>query len=169
MVYNGDLMPSLNHTFALSQAWRCASKLHAHEDPRTDSKLPADMLQWDSCDKDKVDHHTEISVMGYSMRTIDYRYTMYIPFKRPHRLPIWDESIYDEELYDHRGETGLDFGHREHVNLARDASHNTTLVRLRLQLRDYLWNHVIYENLTSTFSEQGRSPLGRGSSTKIKM
>ena len=90
---------------------------------------------------------------------------MYIPFKRPHRLPVWDEAIFTEELYDHRGDTGKDNFRKETLNLAKDSKFSVILEEHRLKLRDYLWNNVIYLNLTTTFKESGRAMLSR--KTKI--
>ena len=161
VVYNGDLMPSLNHTFAISQTWRCSQKSRALQDPRTTPGTPENMVQWDACNIDVTNIDNEVSLMGYSMRTLDFRYTMYIPFKRPHRLPVWDEPIFAEELYDHRGDTGKDNFRKETLNLAKDSKFSVMLEEHRLKLRDYLWNNVVYVNLTTTFRENGKTMQNR--------
>ena len=92
--YRGDAMPVLNRTFAISQTWRCA-QLHEHKhDPRSKSgtlgnDVPHDFRPWDCCNvDDKVKEIAlQVSVMGYAMRTPDYRYIAYIHVLRPHRLP----------------------------------------------------------------------------------
>ena len=159
VIYNGDLMPSLNHTFALSQAWRCAKKHLAYKDPRSTPGVPQNMVQWDSCSVNTVDVGSEVSLMGYSMRTLDFRYTMYIPFLRPHRLPVWDDAIFAEELYDHRGDKGKDNFRKETLNLATNEKYSDIIEKHRLQLRDFLWNNVVYVNLTTTFRENGKTVL----------
>lgn len=160
IIYNGDKMPTLNHTFALSQTWRCAPKDKALRDQRVDKNAAEDLRQWDACNVDKIDHWTETSVMGYSMRTLDFRYTMYIPFLRPHRIPIFGEPIFAEELYDHRGGKLSDLGHREIVNLAKDPKFSGILEIYRKDLISFLYNEVIYLNLSTTFSarENGLGP-----------
>eukprot|EP00596_Hydrurales_sp_CCMP1899_P000485 CAMPEP_0119043528 /NCGR_PEP_ID=MMETSP1177-20130426/23099_1 /TAXON_ID=2985 /ORGANISM="Ochromonas sp, Strain CCMP1899" /LENGTH=555 /DNA_ID=CAMNT_0007011825 /DNA_START=312 /DNA_END=1979 /DNA_ORIENTATION=+ len=161
IIYNGDLMPTLNHTFALSQTWRCAPKDKALRDQRVDLGAAEGLRQWDACSVDKIDHWTETSVMGYSMRTLDFRYTMYIPFLRPHRIPIFEEPIFAEELYDHRGDKLSDLGHKEIVNLAKDPKFRTVLEIYRRDLRSFLYNEVFYLNLTGvTFNERSQG-LGR--------
>ena len=156
VIYDGDKMPSFSHTFALSQTWRCANKRDSTYDPRVRNGGGRQVV-WDSCDMDSKSSDNEVSVMGYSMRTLDFRYTMYIPFQRPHRLPMWNESIFAEELYDHRGDVANDFGHREIVNLADDAKYYTILKHYRETLRTFIWNEVVYVNLTTTFNEIGKS------------
>ncbi|XP_023248366.1 iduronate 2-sulfatase [Copidosoma floridanum] len=42
----------------------------------------------------------QISVMGYTIRTVQYRYTAWVNFSQVVKLPIW-QSILAEELYDH--------------------------------------------------------------------
>ena len=153
IVYHGDLMPSLNHTFALSQTWRCAPKEIALSDSRI---FPKNVLQWDMCDVLKAEDGSEVSVMGYSMRTSDYRYTMYVPFMRTYRVPLFNESLFAEELYDHRGEarTGSDNFKGELLNLALAEEYSSVVTMHREMLREYLWNSIVYVNLTSTFREE---------------
>ena len=156
VIYHGDKMPTLNHTFALSQTWRCALKVNAGLDSRK-GKANGQNVVWDACNVDTIDVSKEVSVMGYSMRTLDFRYTMYVHMLRPHRLPMWNETIFAEELYDHRGDVANDFGHRELVNLAYDEKYAGILQDQRGTLRSYLWNDVVYLNLTTTFSEIGKN------------
>jgi hypothetical protein len=153
-------MPTLNHTFALSQTWRCAPKDKATRDQRVDKGAAEDLRQWDACNIDKIDYWTETSVMGYSMRTLDFRYTMYIPFLRPHRIPIFEEPIFAEELYDHREDKLSDLGHKEIVNLAKNPKFRPILEIYRRDLRTFLYNEILYLNLTTTFNERSQG-LGK--------
>lgn len=153
IIYNGNLMPTLNHTFALSQTWRCAETIKALKDPRQKSNTPKDLRQWDACNIDTVNIWNQTSVMGYSMRTLAFRYTMYIHFLLPYQLPEWDKPIFAEELYDHRGDTASDLGHKELVNLASNPEFAKTVENYRNELRAYLWKDVLYLNLTMTFNE----------------
>ena len=91
--YRGEGMPILNRTFAISQTWRCA-QLHEHMlDPRKigtrQGDVPPDFRPWDCCNIDNKEQEIslQISVMGYAMRTFDYRYIAYVHMLRPHRLP----------------------------------------------------------------------------------
>lgn len=52
-----------------------------------------------------------INIMGYTLRTIRYRYTAWVSFSHVDKRPNWRE-ILTEELYDHRTDTG------ENLNLA---------------------------------------------------
>ena len=151
VIFRGDLMPVMNQTFALSQAWRCAKKQNDRLDSRNDSTISQDTLWWDGCGIDVRDDET--SLMGYSMRTLGFRYTMYIPFSRPQHLPLWDLPIFSEELYDHRKGYLGDLGHFETVNLASDKNYLSLLEEHRKTLRDFLWNEVVYLNLTRTHGD----------------
>ncbi|CAL1683158.1 unnamed protein product [Lasius platythorax] len=50
----------------------------------------------------------EITIMGYTLKTNDYRYTAWIPFAHETCKPDWD-IIIAEELYDHRTDRAEDF------------------------------------------------------------
>lgn len=47
-----------------------------------------------------VPHLKNIKVMGYSMRTEQYRYTEWVRFDHKKIKPIWTK-VYASELYDH--------------------------------------------------------------------
>lgn len=153
IIYNGNSMPTLNQSFALSQTWRCASNKTANLDPRTDSTINKRIMQWDICDAQIVNMTDEVSVMGYSMRTLDFRYTQYIPFHRLGRFPLFDEPIYTEELYDHRDDVLGDLGRRELVNLASDNEFSSILLSYRTTLRDFIWNEIVFLNMSTTFKK----------------
>jgi hypothetical protein len=155
VIYDGDLMPSLNRTFAISQSWRCSSSPEALLDSRVDPSISQNHVRWDACSTEG-DDTKETSVMGYSMRTLDFRYTMYIPFSRPARVPVWNASIFAEELYDHRDGYLGDLGHKETVNVATDIKFKDILEKYRGEMRDFLWHEVIYTTMGSTFAETNR-------------
>ncbi|KAL6423024.1 hypothetical protein ACFW04_010480 [Cataglyphis niger] len=50
----------------------------------------------------------EITIMGYTLKTNNYRYTAWIPFTHETCKPDWD-IIIAEELYDHRTDRAEDF------------------------------------------------------------
>ena len=158
VMFNGDAMPTLNQTFAISQSWRCSSNSNALIDSRFDSSVEQNHVRWDACNTEG-DDAKEISVMGYSMRTLDFRYTMYIPFIRPSRLPNWNATIFAEELYDHRDGYLGDLGHMETVNVATDIKFKDILEKYRGEMKDFLWHDVVYQTMGSTFAQTGSPKL----------
>ncbi|XP_011860062.1 PREDICTED: iduronate 2-sulfatase [Vollenhovia emeryi] len=71
----------------------------------------------------------EINIMGYSLKTSDYRYTAWIPFAHATCKPDWD-IIIAEELYDHRT------NRTENYNLAGLPAMLRTKEYLRALLKD---------------------------------
>jgi hypothetical protein len=63
--------------------------------------------------------------MGYSLRTDDWRYTVWVPWNTTTFAPMWDQPFAGEELYDHRdprcNEKG-NFDMCENRNVADDGS-----------------------------------------------
>ena len=57
------------------------------------------------------------SAMGYSLRTAEWRYTEWKKWDGATLTPLWGASL-GVELYDHRGDDGMDFEAWENVNLA---------------------------------------------------
>eukprot|EP01042_Synura_sphagnicola_P001673 gene1673-1958_t len=129
--------PIPGRSFALTQLWRCATLPY-----NTSAALGAKhfltnldvtrTLKWEDCSKKgnliPEDKRNEVCVMGYSMRTLDFRYTGWLHFNRTSMAPAWSHPniVYQEELYDHRDEKLADFTHRELENLSR----NLTFSRL---------------------------------------
>lgn len=84
-------------------------------------------------------------VMGYSMRTHEFRYTEWCQFHcgdsmHPEKcsaasvVPRWSECV-GTELYDHRNDTSLStFAQFDNVNLARDPAFASTVAQLSQQL-----------------------------------
>lgn len=140
-------MPILDQTFAITQNWRCAIKQLVIDEEA--SKTAAGNQKytrkniWHDCDK-TVNPPDEISVMGYSLRTTEYRYSAWFHFNRAQAMPIFDVAPFAEELYDHRGETLADFTHQEIVNLANKIGYESILKKLREQLVHFLRKKVVY-------------------------
>ncbi len=94
----------LDIDFALSQKWQCAFKRDVeaeeaklsqdHENLKLDTSRRS---IWRDCDKTK-NGTDEISLMGYSMRSLEYRYTAWFHFNRLQALPILDSPPYTEEV-----------------------------------------------------------------------
>lgn len=74
-------------------------------------------------------HLKEINVMGYTLKSNDYRYTAWVPFAHETCRPDWD-VILAEELYDHR------IDRRERFNVASSPGMIRTKQYLGLLLRN---------------------------------
>lgn len=151
-------MPSLNQSYAISQMWQCALNETATNDPRDQNplKFKKFLPLWTPCDLIPR-NRSEVSVMGYSMRTVDFRYTQYIPFIRPQRLPNFSAPIFTEELYDHRDDKPGDLGHKELINIATDVAYTSIMNNFRREMKAFLWNDVVYLNMTTSFASGGNT------------
>lgn len=152
---DGDRMPRMKQVIAISQAIRCAPKsmipeqpLHrTHFMPLQKGQKPTTRIQrshiWNDCDtgKKKVPDD-ELSLMGYSMRTPEYRYTAYFYYNRTTERPDLEQLPYEQELFDHRNETLNDFTHREIVNLAYRPVYATTINALRMRLVEFIKSNM---------------------------
>jgi len=144
-------MPSMNHKFALSQTVRCCPKSKTIEVAEYKAKLgkpghkPERFPYWGDCDK----HQTkveEVQLMGYAMRTPEYRYIVYFHYNKiPKHFKIdFDSPPYAQELYDHKNETLSDYTHRETFNLATRPAYTSIMNNLRLKLISYIKENVIF-------------------------
>ena len=91
----------------------------------------------------------QTQLMGYSIRTDEWRYTAWFRFDGagargpygPGRFfgrVLVDQSL-GRELYDHRGDTGLWLDWRgENVNLVNESAHREVVAALHQQLLDYI-------------------------------
>ncbi|KAL6257218.1 hypothetical protein P5V15_012145 [Pogonomyrmex californicus] len=70
----------------------------------------------------------EINVMGYTLKTRDYRYTAWLPFTHTTCKPDWD-IIIAEELYDHRTDR------KENFNIVTSSKMLNTKKQLRALLK----------------------------------
>ncbi|XP_036148458.1 iduronate 2-sulfatase isoform X2 [Monomorium pharaonis] len=77
----------------------------------------------------------EINVMGYTLKTSNYRYTAWLPFAHTTCKPDWDVII-AEELYDHR------IDRAENFNVAASPRMLKIKKYLRALLRDG-WRHAL--------------------------
>jgi hypothetical protein len=142
-------MPQLPMKSALSQMLRCASKESSREDPRLNKKiLPSKWKPWDKRRPLRKDINEtafeikEVSVMGYSLRTTNYRYTAYYNFPKSTRIPDFKSSLFSEELYHHLPETQLTS--RETVNVAKDINFEKVLRIFRRRLKNILYNDTSF-------------------------
>ena len=133
------------HDFAITQFWRCLEKRGFKDidlDIRSNGLLrdrkSRKSPMWQDCSMDEVNWNTDslikgklllnkdqIMLMGYSMRTVDFRYTAWIDFNSSSLEPVRHDPTYIpliEELYDHRANSDehpmADFTHAETHNLA---------------------------------------------------
>jgi hypothetical protein len=149
-------MPRLKHNFAISQVLRCAlyRDLPRNEEYRLyrqspmkskATERPKRSTIWHDCDtKNSTLAKLEQAIMGYSMRTPNYRYTAYFYFNQTAERPLLNTHPYEEELYDHKNETLADFTHRETVNLAYRPTYSAVVVNLRIKLMVFLRDYVKY-------------------------
>ena len=83
----------------------------------------------------------DIKYMGYSIRTDDWRYTVWLPFNGTANRGIWNANARDgdsalmEELYSHRGDNGTDFDAFENENLAGSLPADCAALFARLRSR----------------------------------
>ena len=76
----------------------------------------------------------QVTHMGYSMRTAEWRYTLWLRWDNATLAAEWDgESV--DELYAHAGDDSTDMDAWENTNLAGDAAYADTTAALRARLR----------------------------------
>lgn len=134
----------LPRNFSISQVWKCVNQdqyIAAKKLAATKVRTRANI--WRDCDRGKADPN-EISAMGYSLRTNDFRYTAWLRMNRETMVPYWDMLPLEEDLFDHRNETYADFTHQETENIARKPENEAIISSLRQMLMQYLQNEVVY-------------------------
>jgi iduronate 2-sulfatase len=73
--------------------------------------------------------------MGYSLRTLDYRYTLWLRWDGVNKTALWDQPEVGEELYVHTGDLGDDTDFFENENVAPLKNYATIKADLRGKLR----------------------------------
>ena len=88
--------------------------------------------------ENSIIHHnrSEFTHMGYSVRTAEWRLTMWVVWDGTRLAPIWS-NVTATELYDHRGAAPYptDFDSSENENVAANASHAAVVDELSARLR----------------------------------
>jgi len=108
--------------FAMTQIARCCSG-----GCRKEKVEEVGYQKWEVCrgGNREWNQYNERVYMGYSMRTDEWRYAVWVPFDAPSHAPQWGEPLGGEELYDHRdprcNEKG-NFDLCETRNVAKDGS-----------------------------------------------
>jgi hypothetical protein len=149
------VMPRFAHDFAISQVIRCAPldripnrATAPHRQHSAEAKGEGHAQRspmWNDCET-KKHNDNEMSLLGYSMRTLEYRYTAYYPFNRKTQKPEVSLTAangtatvpYEEELFDHKNETLADFTHREVVNLAFRPGYAVVVAHFRTKLAEFV-------------------------------
>ena len=156
----------LHSGFALTQALRCADwgsskdPVYYMGSPSTEEAQAAATM-WKECDLSEqktASNGTSASglgrssLMGYSIRTIDFRYTVWLYFDLQSLLVEWERGMYAEELYDHREEGLGDLGKFElanmlapHAPLATQEAYRETAQEQRTMLVHFLQRQVAFK------------------------
>ena len=88
--------------------------------------------------ENSIIHHnrSEFTNMGYSVRTAEWRLTMWVVWDGTRLAPIWS-NVTATELYDHRGAAPYptDFDASENANVAAAPEHANVVASLQQKLR----------------------------------
>lgn len=99
---DSETMPLLDQRFAISQSWRCAKQVDVKKNAfwhKSGAKGDRPSTRWVDCDKTvDPDNNDQVSVMGYSLRSSDFRYNAWFHYDRKRCLPILDKPLFDEEV-----------------------------------------------------------------------
>lgn len=77
----------------------------------------------------------QIAYMGYTVRVAGWRYTVWLAFNGTTNRAQWGGPMYGEELYDHAGDDGADFGAFENANAVNASANQQTRYTLLAALR----------------------------------
>lgn len=77
----------------------------------------------------------DFDAMGLSIRTLEWRYTLWLRWNGAKLAPMWDQDPVGEELYTHVGDAGDDTDSFENENLASKQSYEAVKAELRKQLK----------------------------------
>jgi hypothetical protein len=85
--------------FAMTQIPRCCSQNCKDQDLNK-----VEWFKWEVCRGGNWEWNdmNERTYMGYSLRTDQWRYTVWVPWSTKAFAPLWDQPLGGEELYDHR-------------------------------------------------------------------
>jgi len=141
-------MPTLSRSFAVSQSWRCAPKDLLKRRNEKPDEGRNDISPWFECNraesKDPAMRDSQVSVMGYSFRSAEFRYTLWLHFDRVKNIPEYGAPPYAEELYDHRGEMLSNFTHMELVNVVKHPDYLTIAQNLKAKALHFIQHEVVF-------------------------
>ena len=86
----------------------------------------------------------QVSVMGYTFRYSDFRYTVWFYWDRVKNIPQLDVPTFAEELYDHRGETLANFTHLEYHNLVHQPYYEAVAKKIKAKALHFLRHDVVF-------------------------
>ena len=96
-----------DRSFSITQCWRCSPKAKAMNYRNANLSMSGSLVSnhdkverfasWGECDRMSKDPNI-LSVMGYSMRTRDYRYTAWFHYDRDKALPLTDVPLFEVEV-----------------------------------------------------------------------
>lgn len=135
-------MLSIEDSFAISQSWRCAPKDKLLQQMNATHRHFTNA--WFECNKAETPQGKlkQVSVLGYSMRTANYRYTAWYHYDRDTALPLLEMPPFAEEFYNHVGEELEDFGHQELGNYIRKIDFQPALARYRARLLHFIRKEI---------------------------
>lgn len=147
-------MPILDQRFAISQSLRCAEKkwLAYAEQNLTRANILEKLRRaplWNDCDITKHDADI-VSLLGYAMRTPEYRYIAYFYFDLKYFRVDLTREPYAEELYDHHFEKASSFTHQETVNVITRPKYRQDADQLLQSLKDFI-KTIDFHNQTLNF------------------
>ena len=157
---NNNKMPLLAINFAISQVLKCAERSKVENATFFTKKsniinksnniinhhksIRINPILWKDCDLRKKNHSEDIYLLGYSLRTPEYKYIAYFYLNRTTFNVDLDKLPYQQELYDHKNETLNDFTHRELINLAFRSSYIVIVKQLKAKLINFIKNNIIF-------------------------
>lgn len=76
----------------------------------------------------------QFSFMGYSVRTDQWRYTLWVTWDQTNCTPVWDGADQVDELYTHTGDSSTSMDLWENANLVLRPEHTAIRAQLRSQV-----------------------------------
>ena len=136
-------MPILNSTCAISQLWMCATRRDVEDMPHNDSTaMRSRVSPWRHCRLTETSTDI-ISVMGYSLRFLTFRYTVWLHFDLQRCNLMRDVAPYAEEYYDHSDTRPSSFAKLETINIV-DSIDRNTIESLRNKLLQFLHRRAFF-------------------------
>eukprot|EP01006_Ploeotia_vitrea_P004687 TRINITY_DN115191_c0_g1_i1.p1 TRINITY_DN115191_c0_g1~~TRINITY_DN115191_c0_g1_i1.p1 ORF type:complete len:546 (+),score=36.72 TRINITY_DN115191_c0_g1_i1:136-1638(+) len=138
-IAGNDLSPAFDNPsvsisdYAYSQYSRCTCH-EAHGPPCRHNKPPAPPIPLWFLNNCEFVPRENITFMGYTVRTAEWRYTEWARWNGEKLLVDW-RKVVGQELYSHKGDDGTDFNAWENVNVATD--HPEVVKHLSKKLREY--------------------------------
>eukprot|EP00041_Stephanoeca_diplocostata_P030796 m.940886 g.940886 ORF g.940886 m.940886 type:complete len:465 (-) comp23830_c1_seq4:363-1757(-) len=82
---------------------------------------------------------TKFTHMGYSIRTLQWRYTEWVVWNQTALVPEWGAPVHARELYDHRNDSAyaVDFDAYDTDNVAADPAYASVVMELSKTLRGH--------------------------------